>query len=96
MNTFYGKSVNQMNLEELTLLSVDIQISSFDQVPNISPTIVIPSMKIREGLMYKCIEKGNGDYSRERFVHDFNGTRPMELEGVYDHHEEITNFISLN
>jgi hypothetical protein len=96
MNTFYGKPVNQMNFNELTLLSVDIQISSFDQVNNISPTIINQSMVIREGLMFKCMENGNGDYSRERFVHDFNGTRQIELEGVYDHHEEITNFISLN
>ena len=35
MNTFYGKSVNTMTFGELTLLSVDIQLMSFDLVGNI-------------------------------------------------------------
>ena len=31
MNTFYGKSVNTMTFGELTLLSVDIQLMSFEK-----------------------------------------------------------------
>ena len=95
MNTFYGKSVNQMNTDELTLLSVDIQLMSFEKMGTIPNGIMEQSYQIREGLMYKCIGNG-GIYTRERFVHDFNGTRQMELEGTYDHHEEITHYISLN
>lgn len=95
MNTFYGKSVNEMNFNELTLLSVDIQLSSFEQVTNIPTNVIEQSYLIREGLMYKCMG-GNGDYSRERFVHDFNGTRPMEIEGGYSDFIEITNLLSLN
>lgn len=95
MNTFYGKSVNQMNFNELTLLSVDIQLMSFEQVNNIPNMVIEQSYLIREGLMNKCIG-GNGDYSRERFVHDFNETQPMEIEGQYDEYIEVTNFISLN
>jgi hypothetical protein len=95
MNTFYGKSVNEMNFNELTLLSVDIQLSSFEQVNNIPTNVIEQSYNIREGLMFKCMGCG-GDYSRERFVHDFNGTRPIELEGGYDDFIEITNTLSLN
>jgi hypothetical protein len=95
MNTFYGKSVNTMTFNELTLLSVDIQLSSFDKVNNIPTMVLEQSLLIREGLMYKCINDG-GDYSRERFVHDFNGTRPNEIEGGYDEFIEITNYLSLN
>jgi hypothetical protein len=95
MNTFYGKSVNEMNFSELTLLSVDIQLMSFEQVDNIPTRVKQQSYLIREGLHQKCIGNG-GDYSRERFVNDFNGTSFMELEGVYDQHEEITHYISLN
>jgi PHP family Zn ribbon phosphoesterase len=95
MNTFYGKQVNQMNFNELTLLSVDIQLMSFEKVNNIPNMVLEQSLVIREGLMYKCIG-GGGDYSRERFVNDFNETQPMELEGGYDDYIEVTNFISLN
>jgi hypothetical protein len=95
MNTFYGKSVNEMNFNELTLLSVDIQLSSFEQVTNIPTNVIEQSYLIREGLMNKCMG-GNGDYSRERFVHDFNGTQLMEIEGGYSDFIEITNRLSLN
>lgn len=95
MNTFYGKSVNEMNFNELTLLSVDIQLTSFDQVNNIPTMVIEQSLIIREGLMNKCIG-GSGDYSRERFVHDFNNTQPMEIEGGYSDFIEITNTLSLN
>ena len=95
MNTFYGKSVNQMNFNELTLLSVDIQLMSFEQVNNIPTNVIEQSYLIREGLMYKCIGCG-GDYSRERFVNDFNETQPMEIEGGYSDFIEVTNYLSLN
>ena len=95
MNTFYGKSVNEMNFNELTLLSVDIQLMSFEQVNNIPDQVTRQSYLIREGLHQKCIDCG-GDYSRERFVNDFNGTTPMEIEGGYSDFIEITNTLSLN
>ena len=75
MNTFYGKSVNTMSFGELTLLSVDIQLMSFEMVGNIPTNVIEQSLIIREGLMMKCINDG-GNYSRERFQHDFNGTQP--------------------
>lgn len=95
MNTFYGKSVNQMNFNELTLLSIDIQLSSFEQVKNIPTHITQHSYRIREALQLKCINDG-GDYSRERFLNDLNGTRPNEIEGMYDDFIEIPNVLSLN
>jgi hypothetical protein len=95
MNTFYGKSVNTMTFGELTLLSVDIQLSSFEKVGNIPTNVIEQSYMIREGLMYKCINDG-GDYSRERFESDFNGERQIQLEGTYDEFIEVTNYISLN
>lgn len=95
MNTFYGKSVNTMTFGELTLLSVDIQLMSFDMVGNIPTNVIEQSLLIREGLMMKCINDG-GNYSRERFQHDFNGTQPTMIEGSYDEFIEITNYLSLN
>jgi hypothetical protein len=95
MNTFYGKSVNQMNFNELTLLSVDIQLMSFEQVNNIPNMVLEQSLLIREGLMYKCFGCG-GDYSREKFVNDFNNIQPNEIEGGYSDFVEVTNFLSLN
>lgn len=95
MNTFYGKSVSQMNFNELTLLSVDIQLSSFEQVNNIPNHVIEQSYSIREGLMFKCLNEG-GVYTRERFVNDFNGTRQPQLEGVYDEFIEVNNRLFLN
>jgi hypothetical protein len=95
MNTFYGKSVNQMNFNELTLLSVDIQLSSFEQVRNIPTHVVEQSYLIREGLMFKCVNDG-GIYTREQFVNDFNGTRQTQLEGVYDEFTEVNTQLFLN
>lgn len=95
MNTFYGKSVSQMNFNELTLLSVDIQLSSFEQVRNIPTHVVEQSYLIREGLMFKCLNEG-GVYTRERFVSDFNDTRQTQLEGVYDEFIEVNNTYLLN
>lgn len=95
MNTFYGKSVSQMNFNELTLLSVDIQLSSFEQVNNIPNHVIEQSYLIREGLMFKCMNDG-GVYTRERFVSDFNGTRQTQLEGVYDEFIEVNTQLFLN
>ena len=95
MNTFYGKSVNQMNYNELTLLSVDIQLSSFEMVRNIPTKLIEQSYMIREGLMYECM--GNdGNYSREQFINDFNGTSSMKIEGGYSDFIEINNRLCLN
>jgi hypothetical protein len=93
MNTFYGKSVNTMTFGELTLLSVDIQLMSFDKVGNIPTNVIEQSLLIREGLMFKCMNDG-GDYSRDRFINDFNGTQPMEIEGGYSDFIEITNYLN--
>jgi hypothetical protein len=95
MNTFYGKSVNEMNFNELTLLSVYIQLSSFEQVRNIPTHVVEQSYLIREGLMFKCMNDG-GVYTREQFVNDFNGTRQTQLEGVYDEFTEVNTQLFLN
>lgn len=95
MNTFYGKSVNEMNFNELTLLSVDIQLSSFEQVNNIPNHIIQHSNSIREALRLKCVDCG-GDYSRERFLNDLDGNTPTEIEGVYDEFIEVNNTYLLN
>jgi hypothetical protein len=96
MNSFYGKPVNQMNFNELTLLSIDIQLSSFEKMNMTDQRLLSQSLSIREGFMNKCIEDFENDYSRERFVNDFNGTRPMEIDGEYVEYVEVTNLISLN
>jgi hypothetical protein len=88
MNQFYGKNINEMSSGELTLLSVDIQLMSFERSGITNPTLIQQSLQIREGLMNKCINEG-GDYSRERFVSEFNGTNPMVLEGGFDECEVI-------
>ena len=46
------------------------------------------SLQIREGLMFKCMNDG-GDYSRGRFVNEFNGTTPTGIEGTYDECELV-------
>ncbi len=88
MNKFYGKNINEMTFGELTLLSVDIQLTSFERSGITNETLINQSLQIREGLMYKCMNDG-GDYSRQRFVNEFNGTNPMELEGTYDECELV-------
>ncbi|MDI3349715.1 hypothetical protein DCBHLPFO_00765 [Mycoplasmopsis arginini] len=96
MNTFYGKQLNTLTFNELTLLSIDIQLSAFDKMNMTDQRVLSQSESIREGFMTKCLEEGYGDYSRERFLHDYNGTRPTEIEGGYDEYIEVTNFLSLN
>ena len=95
MNTFYGKPVNTMNFAELTLLSVDIQISSFEHVNNIPQHFLEQSFKIRESLMYKCQDCG-GIYTREQFLNDFNNTKPHEIDCGFTDFVEINNPIYLN
>ena len=95
MNTFYGKSVNTMTFGELTLLSVDIQLMSFEKVGITNERLITQSYQIRETLVRKCINDG-GDYSRGRFVSEFNGDTLMEIEGTFDDYIEVTNFLSLN
>lgn len=96
MNTFYGKPMNELSFNELTLLSIDIQLTSLEKLNVTDQRVLRQSYDIREGFMNRCIEENQNDYSRERFVRDFNGTQPIQLEGVYDHHTEVVNFISLN
>ena len=88
MNKFYGKNLNEMTFGELTLLSVDIQLTSFERSGVTNETLIRQSLQIREGLMFKCMNDG-GDYSRERFVNEFNGTNPMVLESGFDEFEEV-------
>ena len=64
MNKFYGKELKDMTFGEMTLLSVDIQILSFEK-SNIPQKHINDSLVIREGLLSKCINDG-GDYDRER------------------------------
>lgn len=94
MNKFYGKNINEMTFGELTLLSVDIQLTSFERSGINNETLIRQSLQIREGLMYKCMNDG-GDYSRERFVNEFNGTTPTLLEGEYDECE-LVGMLCLN
>jgi hypothetical protein len=89
MNTFYGKSVNTMSFGELTLLSVDIQLMSFEKGGITNERLITQSYSIRETLVDKCFNDG-GDYSRGRFVNDFNGTQPMGIEGGFDECEIVT------
>ena len=88
MNKFYGKNINEMTFGELTLLSVDIQLTSFERGGINNEILIRQSLQIREGLMFKCMNDG-GDYSRQRFVNEFNGTNPMELEGGFDECELV-------
>ena len=95
MNKFYGKSVNTMTFGELTLLSVDIQLMSFEKVGITNERLITQSYQIRETLVRKCINDG-GDYSRSRFVSEFNGDTLMEIDGGFDEFIEVTNFLHLN
>jgi hypothetical protein len=97
MNKFYGKSLNEMTFGELTLLSVDIQLTSFEKSNITNENLLRQSFVIREGLVSKCINDG-GDYSRGRFVSEFNGDNLMEIEGGFDEYVEVSNinYISLN
>jgi hypothetical protein len=88
MNKFYGKNINEMTFGELTLLSVDIQLTSFERSGITNENLINQSLQIREGLMYKCMNDG-GDYSRGRFVNEFNGTTPTGIEGTYDECELV-------
>jgi hypothetical protein len=88
MNKFYGKNINEMTFGELTLLSVDIQLTSFERSGITNETLINQSLQIRESLMFKCLNDG-GDYSRQRFVNEFNGTTPTGLEGGFDECELV-------
>ena len=93
MNRFYGKLVSEMNFNELTLLSVDLQLSSFDLVNNIPNHVIQQSQIIRESLMLKCLD-GDGDYSRVRFESDFRGENPNMFEGVFDEFVEVEQLLN--
>lgn len=96
MKTFYGVPLKEMNFDELTLLSVDIQLTSFEKIGGLPNGLVTSSYQIREGLMYKCMENGNGNYTRERFVQDFNNRTIVEINGEYTEYEEVQNHLCLN
>lgn len=83
MNKFYGKNLNEMTFGELTLLSVDIQLMSFEKVGITNDRVIRESYEIRQSLFLKCMNDG-GDYSRLRFVSEFNGNTPNELDCQYD------------
>ena len=88
MNKFYGKNINEMTFGELTLLSVDIQLTSFERQGITNETLITQSLLIRESLFNKCMNDG-GDYSRGRFVNEFNGTTPIGIDGEYDECELV-------
>lgn len=97
MNTFYGKELNTMTFGEMTLLSVDIQILSFEKSMVTKGYLIEQSMLIREGLVQSCIVNGNGgDYNRERFIREFNGEGTRELNGVYTDYEVMDTIKYLN
>jgi hypothetical protein len=78
MKKFYGKSLTELTFGELTLLSVDIQILSFEKFNIPIESLIDESMKIREVLVGKCMLDG-GDYSRDRFLRDFEGKEVVGL-----------------
>ena len=87
MNKFYGKELGQMTFGEMTLLSVDIQILSFEK-SSLPQKLINDSLVIREGLLSKCINDG-GDYDRERFRREFNGENQLELVGTFTEYDIV-------
>ena len=88
MNKFYGKELKDMTFGEMTLLSVDIQILSFEK-SSLPRKLIDDSLVIREGLLSKCMNDG-GDYDRERFRREFNGENQLELVGTFTEYEVVT------
>lgn len=97
MNTFYGKELNTMTFGEMTLLSVDIQILSFEKSMVTKGNLIEQSMLIREGLVQSCmVNGGGGDYNRERFIREFNGEGTKELNGIFTDYEVLETIKYLN
>lgn len=88
MNKFYGKELKDFTFGEMTLLSIDIQILSYEK-SNLGTKIINESLVIREGFLTKCMNDG-GDYDRERFRREFNGESNLELGGVFTEYEIVT------
>lgn len=96
MNYFYGKPINTLTTNELTLLSLDIDINNGRKNGMITNQILSELNKVRLRLAIKCMDDG-GDYSTIRFQEDFNGEGVNELQDGFVECEVLPNLpISLN
>jgi hypothetical protein len=69
MKTFYGKNFNQLNSDELQLLSIDMQICSLAKKGMRVLNQLALAYKFRAKAEKKCEPKG-GNYSRETFLEE--------------------------
>jgi hypothetical protein len=76
MNTFYGKPLNQLTQGELTLLSLDIDISNIIKSQN--RTILPSVLRLRGDVLSKCFDNG-GDYCLDTFLEENGLVMNMEL-----------------
>lgn len=76
MNTFYGKPLNELTQGELTLLSLDIDISNIIKTQN--RTLLPSVLRLRGDVMSNCFEDG-GDYCLDTFLEENGLVMNMEL-----------------
>lgn len=77
MNTFYGKPFNELTQGELTLLSLDIDISNIIKTQK-NRTLLPSVLRLRGDVMSNCFEDG-GDYSLDTFLEENGLVMNMEL-----------------
>ena len=65
-NTFYGKKLNELNSDELQLLSIDMQITGLRKRGRYTLPQLAMADKFRVKAVNKCMNMG-GDYSRSTF-----------------------------
>ena len=73
MNTFYGKPFNELTQGELTLLSLDIDITNIIKTQN--RTLLPSVLRLRGEVLSKCFEDG-GNYCMDTFLEE-NGVMVM-------------------
>jgi hypothetical protein len=76
MNTFYGKPLNELTQGELTLLSLDIDISNIIKSQN--RTILPSVLRLRGDVLSKCFDNG-GNYCLDTFLEENGLVMNMEL-----------------
>ena len=76
MNTFYGKPLNELTQGELTLLSLDIDISNIIKTQN--RTLLPSVLRLRGEVMGKCFEDG-GNYCLDTFLEENGLVMSLEL-----------------
>lgn len=77
MNFFYGKPINTLTLNELVLLSLDIDLMNGRKFGKIPPLVYREMLEIRIGLVMKCYHD-KGDYSITRFQNEFLGIDKLD------------------